>query len=155
MLSEKTKHGGARRGVRNSTYSAWRAMKSRCYNEDNISFHNYGGRGVTVCDRWLNDFGAFLADMGERPGREWSLDRIDPNGNYEPGNCRWLTWPDQCNNKRTSHIVEFNGRAMTVAQMAREIGLPENIVRSRIRMGWSHDRIASTPPRTYRDKSRR
>lgn len=81
------------------TYCSWQNMKKRCFDPKNRDFPNYGGRGITVCDRWRNSFEAFLADMGERPeGR--TLDRIDNDGNYEPGNCRWATNSAQRENQR-------------------------------------------------------
>lgn len=81
------------------TYCSWRAMIKRCENEKHISFPNYGGRGIMICDRWRRSFEDFLADMGERP-EEMTLDRIDVNGNYEPGNCRWADDETQRSNKR-------------------------------------------------------
>lgn len=81
-------------------YSAWQSMKTRCYNEKTDYYQYWGGRGIRVCDRWLNSFENFLEDMGERPSAEYSLDRIDVNGHYEPGNCRWATDLQQRHNQR-------------------------------------------------------
>lgn len=81
-------------------YPTWSTMKSRCYNKNNISYKNYGARGIKVCDRWLNSFENFLKDMGEKPSDKHSLDRIDINGDYEPSNCRWATPEEQAINKR-------------------------------------------------------
>jgi hypothetical protein len=84
------KHGWSK----TPTYSSWRAMRSRCRGVTNASYPTYGGRGITVCERWQT-FGNFLEDMGERPSLDHSIDRIDPDGNYEPANCRWLTRAEQ------------------------------------------------------------
>lgn len=101
-------HGHSRSRSRPSpTYSSWASMIGRCCNPNSAVFHYYGGRGITVCERWKK-FENFLADMGERPSPDLSLDRIDNNGNYEPGNCRWATWDVQCANKR-SLILDLTG----------------------------------------------
>lgn len=89
-------------------YRAWRSMRVRCSSPNCPSFRHYGGRGITVCDRWMNSFESFIKDMGLRPDGK-SLDRIDNNGNYEPGNCRWATLETQANNKRPKlRIEEFS-----------------------------------------------
>lgn len=92
-------HGHAKANAHSQTYNSWVGAKTRCTNPNTIGWHNYGGRGIKMCDRWLLSFEDFLADMGERPPGH-SLDRIDPNGNYEPTNCRWATRSQQRQNQR-------------------------------------------------------
>jgi hypothetical protein len=94
-------HGHCKRGQTTRTYSTWQGMKRRCHYVNDAEYHNYGGRGIKVCDRWLNSFDNFLADMGEKP-LNLTLERIDVNGNYEPNNCKWATWTEQSFNKRNS-----------------------------------------------------
>lgn len=100
-------------------YVVWCQIKARCYNSANINYSNYGGRGIKVCDRWLHSFENFINDMGERPSKDYSIDRIDVNGDYSPENCRWATSLEQANNKRNNIIISHNGQTKTLAEWCR------------------------------------
>lgn len=117
------------------TWFTWSAMKHRCTNPASSSFHRYGGRGIKVCDRWLR-FDHFLADMGEKPSSEHSLDRIDNERGYEPGNCRWATREEQMNNTRSNVFIEFMGQRLTIADWSRKTGLSAKVIQRRPKRGW-------------------
>lgn len=116
-------------------YNTWSKMRQRCENPRSWEFKWYGGRGIKVCPQWA-EFPAFLADMGEAPAGK-SLDRIDPNGDYSPSNCRWATKEQQANNTTANRIVEHEGDALTVAQWARRTGIPAGTIYRRLYRGWS------------------
>ena len=90
-------------------WGIWSNMKTRCYNPNGSGYASYGGRGIAMCERWRESFESFLSDMGPRPGPDYQLDRIDNNGNYEPGNCRWVTRSDNCRNRRSNRRLAFQG----------------------------------------------
>ena len=117
-------------------YRSWASMKSRCFSKTNRRYRDYGGRGITVCDRWKNSFEAFYLDMGPRPPGV-SLDRIDVNGNYEPGNCRWATMIEQNNNRTNTIWVMFNGVNTPLARVSTPNGIDRNRFCSRVRRGQS------------------
>lgn len=116
------KHGFVGNDNPTPEYSAWLSMKARCYNPNNNEYHNYGGRGIKVCDRWLNSFETFLKDLGSRPSNKHSLDRFpNKNGDYEVTNCRWATIEQQNNNLRTNKIIIYNGIELSQAQWAKKL----------------------------------
>ena len=98
---KQVKHGHSRRGRVSSEYMAWRAMRQRCQNPNNDRYHRYGSRGIKVCERWQS-FQNFLTDMGEKPSTDLTLERMDNDGNYEPGNCKWATQKEQAGNRQAS-----------------------------------------------------
>lgn len=123
-VSNRLKHGCSSKGgkvKRTRAYSIWTKMTQRCNNPNNPKFPIYGGRGILICTRWL-EFENFLEDMGE-PEPGLSIDRIDTNGPYEKGNCRWATAKEQANNTRTNVIVELDGERMTLKQAAEKAGV--------------------------------
>jgi hypothetical protein len=107
-----TTHGGSYR----QEYQSWAAIKARCGNPKNVAFRYYGGRGIKVCQRWLESFEAFFQDMGPKPSPDSSIERIDNSGNYCKENCKWATRFQQMNNTRKNLFIEFNGYRMTMAQ---------------------------------------
>lgn len=128
------------------TYVTWTSMITRCTNPRVRIWPYYGGRGIAVCDRWRS-FEAFLEDMGERPSLGHSIDRIDPNGHYEPGNCRWATDREQASNRRprrTSRMLTAFGKTQTLAAWARETGLGRVTITQRLKRGWSIERALET-----------
>ena len=114
-----------RKATEHPLYRTWRGMLSRCSDPGSQAFKNYGGRGIRVCDRWRDHFFAFAADMGAKPSELHSLDRVNNDGNYEPSNCRWATWPEQAANRRPppSQRFEWNGELLTRAELAERLGL--------------------------------
>jgi len=99
-------------------YQTWISIKRRCYSENHIKYKNYGARGIKVCQEWKDSFESFLNDMGAKPTSKHSIDRIDVNGNYEPGNCRWATISEQANNKTTTRLIEFEGVKYSMRNLA-------------------------------------
>jgi hypothetical protein len=133
---QTTTHGLSRTPI----HSVWSAMMARCYNPESNRYESYHGRGITVCVRWHN-IELFLQDMGEPPAHGLSIERIDNEGNYEPGNCRWATQKEQARNRRTTLWIEYQGKTKSLAEWAEEIGFNYKQVWKRIRCcGWSVDR---------------
>lgn len=139
-------HGHTRGGKQTSEYMIWSAMICRCVNVNHKNFADYGGRGITVCARWRNSFEAFFEDMGGRPAGT-SIDRIDNAKGYYKENCRWATKIQQVRNKRTNRLLTLNGVTHCSAEWSELLGFRENTIALRIRLGWSDERILTTPIR--------
>jgi hypothetical protein len=134
-----TKHGG--HGT--PTYRSYLSAKSRCQNPNNIAYADYGGRGI----RFLYDsFEAFLEDMGPRPPGT-TLERCDNHGHYEPGNCRWASYTEQNNNRRSNRLITAFGRTRTIARWAREVGIDRKALERRVRHGWAPEDALTRPIR--------
>ena|SRR3990167_6466166 len=138
-------------------YRTWAAVIQRCTNSRCTHFRNYGGRGIMVCGRWLNSFEAFFSDMGPKPSPKHSIDRFpDPNGNYEPGNCRWATTKEQLRNTRKTIYATIDGVTLSVRDWCDKFGISYPAFRSRRKKGWSIEKaLTDTPPGRLKDLSGR
>ena len=124
-------------------YQVWKQMRQRCANPQHPKYRLYGARGIIVCPRWQS-FKAFWSDMGPCPD-DHTLDRLDNDGNYEPTNCRWATRSQQGRNTRYNRLLTHNGKTMCVADWSEATGITGFTIRSRLRRGWSVERIFTTP----------
>lgn len=146
------KHGYARPDLRRPEYRSWECARSRCRNANNPDYARYGGRGISFWPGW-DKFEAFLDDMGPRPAGT-TLDRIDTNGNYEPGNCRWADARQQGRNKSDNRFVTFQGATVRMVELAELSGVPYQRLHDRIvRRGWSPERAVTTPVRRWASES--
>lgn len=151
LLSGKSKSCGCMKltkdGLtRTRQYNIWKLMKERCYNESNISYKNYGGRGIRICDEWLiNDFEGFknFYNWSLENGYEddLTIDRIDVNGNYEPNNCRWATRRQQGMNKRDNTYIEYNGKTQTMQEWCEELNIKQSTLSHRYNEGLRGDEL--------------
>lgn len=136
-------HGHSRKIGHTISYRCWNGMLQRCQNQNHESYHHYGGRGITVCQRWQK-FENFLADMGEKPEGK-TLDRIENDNGYFKENCRWATQIEQKNNTRRNVFLLYKGDSKTIAEWSRQLALSVSTIRKRIKLGWDSDKILSTP----------
>lgn len=147
-----TTHGATRRCIRKDSheYWIWNTIVQRCTNPKVKNWHDYGGRGITVCDRWLA-YENFIYDMGKRPTTGHSIERKDNSAGYSPENCHWATRPEQARNKRNNRIIELFGRKQHLAGWAREYGIGHTLIISRIKRGWTVlDAVTTKPKQTSR-----
>lgn len=125
------------------TYHSWMAMRARCLNPNASDYGYYGGRGITICARW-DRFENFLEDLGERPPGK-TLERIDNDGNYEPGNVRWATKSEQCRNTRQNHYLTHDGETLLISDWAKRLGVNTHVLCHRLAAGWSVKRTLTQP----------
>jgi hypothetical protein len=130
-------------------YDTWSRLKQRCLNTKCSDYKDYGGRGISICERWLNSFDCFLSDMGLRPSKTHSIERKNVNGNYEPSNCIWATPEQQQNNRRNNRIIEFNGKRQSMMLWSLEIGINYRTLQDRLVNGWSIEKSLCTPVRRW------
>jgi len=128
------------------TYSIWCNVMYRTRGKRAIQYHDYGGRGITVCERW-HKFENFLADMGECPSDKYSIDRIDHDGNYEPANCRWADKWEQAANKRNNRRFTIGGETLHMAEWCRRTGVPRSKIHGRLKLGWTPEEAFEFVPR--------
>jgi hypothetical protein len=126
-------------------YSIYSAMLSRCYNPKNKRYDRYGGRGITVCQEWRDDFSAFYNHIGPRPSKQHSIDRIDNDLGYMPGNVRWATNIEQAYNKSSNTYYTLNGITMTLTEWSKETGIKPSTIITRLKRGWPVDEAIAAP----------
>jgi hypothetical protein len=144
------KHGHKRGYKGTRIYLTWRGMIQRCTNPKDAAFAYYGGRGIRVCDRWKKSLQDFVSDVGFPPTPKHELDRIDKDGDYAPGNCRWATHKENMRNARHNHLITFRGKTQCRAAWAEELGIPPNRIRDRLyKLGWSIERALTEPPEIH------
>ncbi len=134
-------------------YNIWTGIRSRCQNKNGARWKDYGGRGIVVCERWKN-FANFYNDMGPRPTKEHSIDRINNTGNYEPENCRWATRKQQCRNARGNTMVEWRGETKCMAEWEDTLKMKNGSLKVRLRRGWTIERALTVRPRKFLRKLR-
>ena len=141
---------------RTPEYKTWQNMRTRCFYQKHIDYQNYGARGITVCDRWNNSFDLFILDMGPKPTdgiNKWSIDRINNDGNYEPGNCRWVTSSEQRRNTSRNKWITAFGKTMCLGDWAREVGISAITIWHRINKQKRPPEIALTEkPRGWKKR---
>lgn len=135
--ANNTTHGQSKSGE----YHSWFAMKQRCTNSKSAMYHLYGGRGISVCERWTDSFEDFLQDMGPKPTPNHSIERRENSGNYEPDNCHWATTKQQNNNQRSNVRITHGGKTLNIAQWSSLLGIPRPTLYNRVRRGWSLDQV--------------
>lgn len=134
-------HGAKKNGTSTPEYNAWQNIKARCHCVSNKDYMRYyGSRGIKVCERWRESFEVFFADMGPRPSSEHSIDRIDNDGDYEPGNCQWATRKEQNRNSRHNRLVAVGSETIPLSVACELAGMEYHKVKKRLRRGWSIER---------------
>jgi hypothetical protein len=140
-----TKHGHCRsKKLKTPEFASWVDMRTRCLNPNSNRYNTYGARGIKICDRWLESFENFFADMGAKPTPRHSLDRIDNNGSYEKSNCRWSTNKEQARNRTSNVVITYNGEQKILTEWAETLGIKKGTLWARIESGWPIERAFNT-----------
>lgn len=126
-------------------HNIWRSIKRRCYTKSHIEYKRYGGRGITACDEWQEFIPFYEWSMKNGYQDNLTIDRIDPDGNYAPDNCRWATQKEQQNNRRNNHLITYNGKTQTAKQWSEELNIKNSTIITRLSRGWSVERTLNTP----------
>ncbi len=129
-------------------FIAWMGMRRRCSSPKELMYPRYGGRGIKVCERWEQSFENFLADMGKAPSPGHSVDRINPDGDYSPSNCRWASRKVQSRNQTRNRMLTWDGRTRLIVEWAEEVGINAETIKSRLKRGWSAEEALTKPPGT-------
>lgn len=146
------RHGHRLAGAFSGAYNSWYGMVQRCTNPKRRYYHRYGGRGITVAPEWLN-FPSFLADMGERP-QGCSLDRIDNDAGYHPGNCRWATQKEQLRNSSNCALLTYEGVQKPIIDWCEDFSIASSVVHARLKRGWPPEEALTTPLKKVTDPRR-
>lgn len=153
VTAERARKNGLSSGGRHPLMDVYSNMVARCHNEDDHAFPRYGARGVRVCERWRfgeagqTGFALFVDDMGPRPSSRYTLERVDNDGSYHPGNCIWAARKRQARNRRSNHLVECDGEMVALSEYCERKGLRFTLINQRIGRGWSLERAVSQKPR--------
>ncbi len=140
--SSKT-HGATAGGQSMPEYRVWKNIRTRCNSPTCKQYSDYGGRGIKLCERW-NDFATFLADMGPRPPGKHQIDRIDNDGDYEPGNCRWVTSSENCRNKSNNRLVALGEEVKPLVEWCEQFNQPYQRTLKRLKRGWTPEKALTT-----------
>lgn len=150
IMNKREYHGHAKVGRKTTIYQRWSAMRARCNNQNNKHFHNYGGRGIKVCDRWDKSFLSFLEDVGDIP-HGMQLDRINNDGDYEPSNVKWSTNKENSNNRRDTLYLTLYGITRKVSVWSKITGIKKQVLSQRVnKLGWTDQSALLTPVRCDR-----
>jgi hypothetical protein len=149
---KQTTHGKSK----TKEYAIWRGMRERCNTTTHFAYKRYGGRGISVCPQWDHPqgFQQFIADMGRRPPECVSIDRINNDGNYEPGNCRWATRKEQQRNTNYNRMLTAFGTTKCLAEWLEEYPMPYNTLYNRLERGWTGEKALTQPRKVSRSKAK-
>lgn len=146
QMGKSTRKHGESHENKSRLYGIWVDMKQRCTNEKHRSYKRYGGRGISVCDEWFNNYLKFKEWAIENGYNDClTIDRIDNDKGYEPNNCCWSTMKAQGNNRSTNHIIEYSGQSHTISEWSQITGINYNTLRKRLRLGWDAENVLTTP----------